>query len=97
MPIEVYTASQVAELLGCATTTVEEMARAGQLPGVKPGGAWVFPAGALAAGLDELARRQAAERAQRQAPAAVSRPLDQPPQRGARRKPLPVLPALPPG
>lgn len=67
--ITVYTAEQVAQLLGCAIKTVEQMARDGELAGVKPGGGWVFPAGALAQRLDQLALEQAA---QRRKPAPVS-------------------------
>ena len=60
--IEIYTAEQAASLLGCAAKTVEDLARRGELPGIKPGGAWVFPAGALRQRLDDLALAEAAER-----------------------------------
>lgn len=60
--VTVYTADQVAQLLGCSIKTVEQMARDGDLTGIKPGGGWVFPAGALAQRLDELALEQAAGR-----------------------------------
>lgn len=44
--------AQVATLLGCAESTIEEMARDGELPGLKFGDAgWVFPLKAL---LDHL-------------------------------------------
>ncbi len=52
----------VAALLRCAETTVEERARRGELPGLKIGESWVFPAGALTVRLDQLALEQAAER-----------------------------------
>jgi len=61
-PVQVYTAAQAAELLACAVTTVEELARSGELPGIQPGRAWVFPAGALAQRLDQMALEQAAQR-----------------------------------
>lgn len=60
--IEVYTAEQVADMLGCSVKTVEDLARRGDLTGIKPGGAWVFPGGALVKRLDELAQQQAEER-----------------------------------
>ena len=69
--IEIYTADQAASLLGCATKTVEDMARRGELPGIKPGGAWVFPAGALRQRLDDLALTEAAERRKPAKPTAV--------------------------
>ena len=52
----------VAVLLRCAETTVEDRARRGDLPGLKIGESWVFPAGALTVALDQLALDQAAER-----------------------------------
>lgn len=70
--LQVYTVDQAAELLGCSGKTVEEMARDGRLPGLKPGGSWVFPAGALARRLDELALEEAAQRRKRPAPAATA-------------------------
>ena len=69
--IEIYTADQAASLLGCATKTVEDMARRGELPGIKPGGVWVFPAGALRQRLDDLALAEAAERRKPAKPTAV--------------------------
>ena len=60
--IEIYTAEQAAKLLACSTKTVEEMARRGDLPGIKPGGVWVFPAGALGQRLDAMALHEAAQR-----------------------------------
>lgn len=62
MTVYIYTADQAARLLGCSVKTAEEMARHGELPGIKPGGGWVFPAGALAQRLDQLALEQAAKR-----------------------------------
>ena len=69
--IEIYTADQAASLLGCAVKTVEDMARRGELPGIKPGGAWVFPAGALRQRLDDLALTEAAARRKPEKPKAV--------------------------
>lgn len=41
---EILKASELANILGCAVTTVEERARKRELPGLKFGdGGWVFP------------------------------------------------------
>ena len=48
-------APAVADLLRCSVKTVEDMARAKKLPGIKPGGSWLFPASALATVLDAMA------------------------------------------
>ena len=89
--IEVYTAEQVAKVLGCSTKTVEDLARRGELTGIKPGGAWVFPAGALARRLDELALAQAAERRKPAKPLAVSASPASPTRRSGGARALPVL------
>lgn len=98
MSVQIYTADQAAQLLGCSVKTVEELARQGELPGIKPGGGWVFPAGALAQRLDQLALEQAARR--RSPPAAptpavavaVAGPAADKPRRGPKpRRALPTL------
>jgi excisionase family DNA binding protein len=61
---DIYTTQELAELLGCATTTIEERARTGELPGLKFGdGGWVFPRLATVDALNERARIEAAFRA----------------------------------
>jgi excisionase family DNA binding protein len=70
--VMVYTPEQVARLLNCSVKTVEQMARDGALAGVKPGGGWLFPAGALAKRLDELALEQAADRRKPAEPVATT-------------------------
>jgi excisionase family DNA binding protein len=70
--VQIYTADQAAELMGCSVKTVEDLARRGELPGIKPGGGWIFPAGALAQRLDELAIEQAAMRRKPAAPSAIT-------------------------
>ena len=89
--LQVYTVDQAAELLSCSGKTVEEMARDGRLPGLKPGGSWVFPAGALAKALDELAMQEAAQRRQRPAPAAVAQPPAAAARPGRKARVLPRL------
>lgn len=66
---------QVAELLRCEPTTVQEHARRGELPGLKLGRDWVFPVGALLRRLDELALEGAAKRRQPVGPTAVAVPV----------------------
>lgn len=92
--VQIYTADQAAELMGCSVKTVEDLARRGELPGLKPGGGWIFPAGALAARLDELAIEQAAKR--RVPEVATATTAQQPADKGsARRRRLPrELPKL---
>lgn len=53
---DVLTKDQVADLLQCDATTVEEHARNGDLPGVKYGRSWVFPRAALLARLNDVAQ-----------------------------------------
>lgn len=92
MPIELYTAEQVATMMGCSVKTVEAMARDGELPGIKPGGSWIFPAGALASQLDALALEQSRTRREPKPSSAIAigAGLDTT-TRVRRRKPLPVL------
>lgn len=87
MTLQVYTAPQVATLLDCSVKTVEAWARDGDLPGLKPGGGWIFPAGALATALDGLAVEQARKRKtpQKLATTPPGKPA------AAKRRVLPVL------
>lgn len=91
MTLHIYTADQAAALLGCSPKTVEEWARTGQLPGIKPGGSWVFPAGALAQRLDELALEEAAQRRKTPAPTATLKPPHAPGRPGRKARVLPRL------
>lgn len=97
MSLVVYSVDEVAVLLRCSTKTVEEWARDGRLAGVKPGVSWVFPAGALARRLDELALEEAAHRRKQTKPAATL-PAASPAAGGKRKpRPLPRLVDLRPG
>lgn len=91
MPIQIYTAEQVAALMGCSVKTVEAMAREGDLPGIKPGGAWIFPAGALASQLDALALEQSRARKTPRAPTATFQAPAERPGGNRRSRKLPVL------
>lgn len=44
---EILASASVAEMLGCTEEQVELLARQRQLPGLKFGRGWIFPAGAL--------------------------------------------------
>ena len=95
-----FTVDQVAQLLACADTTVRERARDGDLPGLKFGSDWIFPAGALFARLDDLAAEESARR-RHAAPAPAPTPQPAPratlhavPVPRGRRSP-PALPTLP--
>jgi excisionase family DNA binding protein len=91
MPIELYTAEQVAALMGCSVKTVEAMARDGELPGIKPGGSWIFPVGALASQLDALALEQARARKAPKPPTATAQTVHGTHTQGRRRRALPIL------
>lgn len=53
---------QVAALLECDEGVVRERAQSGELPGVKFGRGWIFPAAALDQRLNEIALEEAEER-----------------------------------
>lgn len=59
---DILSAKDVAQLLQCDGTTVEEKARSGDLPGIKIGRSWIFPRMALIEAINTLARDQAASR-----------------------------------
>lgn len=94
MTLEIYTVDELAKRLGCASTTIEEHARRGLLPGLKFGdGGWIFPAGATDQRLNELALEQAADRRKPPPkPSGVVRAL--PTSKRAKKAP-PALPSLP--
>lgn len=64
---DILNKTEVAALLDCEESTVEEKARTRELPGVKIGRSWIFPREALLQRLNALAL----ERAERPQPAAV--------------------------
>lgn len=94
MTVEIFDAQAVATMMRCSVKTIEDKARRGELPGILWGdGGWVFPAGALAQRLDEIALELARERAAPTKPSAVLQPIKPAGGRGQRRAP-PALPAL---
>lgn len=59
---EIYTAQQLAELLGCDKETAEARIRQGDLPGVKFGKGWIVPRQAFIERVNEMAKEEAATR-----------------------------------
>jgi excisionase family DNA binding protein len=78
---DVLTEQEVAHILDCEPSTIQEKARRGELPGIKVGRSWRFPRIALLQALNEKAL---ANIPQRPAPRAVF-------VGGAGRKPPPAL------
>ena len=67
--------NDAAALLGCTAESVEDLLRAGVLPGVKFGRGWRIPAGALDARLNELALQEAEQRRGQAAITSASAPV----------------------
>ena len=80
---------QCAELLHCKPDQVEELARTGEIPGLKLGRSWLFIRSDLLAYLAEKARSEAQDRRAKRQPAANVREISA----RARRRPPPALPA----
>jgi excisionase family DNA binding protein len=78
-----------AQLLQCQPGTVEDLCRAGTLPGHKFGTGWVLPTAAFLHRVNEIALEKSAERRMLPQPAAVQMP------RPEKRRP-PTLVAVPP-
>ena len=80
-----------AKLLHCTPEQVEELARAGEIPGLKLGRGWLFVRADLLAYLAEKAREEAQQRRAKRQPAAPihhATPIKQ------RRRQPPQLPVL---
>lgn len=78
-----------ADLLRCTPAQIEELARAGEIPGLKMGRSWLFVRADLLAYLAEKARAEAQERRAMRQPNVA--PLTIKP----RRRVPPMLPVLP--
>ena len=78
-------ADECADLLRCTAGQVEEMARAGDIPGLKIGRGWLFVRADLLAFLAERARQEAADRRAKRSPAPKVTPI-------SRRRVPPALP-----
>lgn len=86
-------AADLAGLLGCAVTTVNDLARRGELPGLRLGdGGYVFPAEALVERLNAMARESA--KARRAPKTEGLQAICGGRAKDRKRKPPPVLPAV---
>lgn len=79
-----------AELLHCTPEQVEELARAGEIPGLKLGRGWLFVRADLLAYLAEKAREEAQQRRAKRQPAAPMQQATTIKQRRRQPPPLPV-------
>jgi excisionase family DNA binding protein len=79
MTAPVLSVEQVAEMFACTEDTVRERAARGDLPGVKLGRDWRFPAAALYEAVGRLAIEEAAKRRAPTAVAVKARPRKAPP------------------
>lgn len=87
---ETIDAKECAQLLRCKADQVEEMARAGDIPGLKIGRGWLFVRADLLAFLAERARKEAADRRAKRSPQQNVLPIK-------RRRVPPALPLAPAG
>lgn len=85
---ETINSEECAKLMRCTAERVEEMARAGEIPGLKIGRNWLFVRADLLAWLAERAREEAQHRRMKRQPQAPI-PLAKP-----RRQTPPALPTL---
>lgn len=74
MPPDTIGPDECAELLRCTPERVQELARTGEIPGLKIGRDWLFVRADLLAYLAEKARAEAAERRAQRTPRAVPQP-----------------------
>lgn len=91
---ETINAAQCAALLQCTETTVEELTRKGELPGIKIGRGWIYVKADLLNYLAEKARLEAQDR--RDAATASQVAHTKGPTIKPRRKTPPALPSVPP-
>lgn len=77
MSLETLSVDQVAELLMCTPEKVEELARTGELPGMKFGRGWIFLRSTLLAHLERQSLAEQEERRAKRRPSAAT-PLARP-------------------
>jgi excisionase family DNA binding protein len=80
---------ECAELLRCTPEQVEELARAGEIPGLKFGRSWLFVRDDLLAYLAERAREEAAKRRSKRSVGSMA-----PEPAPSRRRSPPALPIV---
>jgi len=85
---ETIDSNECADLLRCTADQVEELARAGDIPGLKLGRSWLFMRSDLLSYLAEKARSEAQERRAKRQPNVTA--IKQP----SRRQSPPLLQAL---
>lgn len=88
MSLETIDSEECAVLMHCTADQVEELARAGEIPGLKFGRSWLFVRADLLAYLAEKARAEALERRARRQPGVKPLEIKQ------RRRIAPALPML---
>lgn len=89
---EIFTTEEAAQMMGCATSTIEEHARNRVLPGVRMGHEWRFPRAAFMQAINTLAITGELQReSQKRKPKATAAAKEEKP---GRRRPIPVLPKL---
>lgn len=93
MSTETINTEQCADLLWCTEARVEELARNGELPGVKYGRNWIFVRADLLAYIAEKGRREA--EARRLDADARKVKKSEPPAVKSRRQTPPTLPFVP--
>lgn len=91
MGADIIDSEECAEMLRCTSDQIEELARAGEIPGLKIGRAWIFVRADLLTFLAEKARAEALQRRAKRQSGAIP-PLAKP-----RRQLPPVLPIPPLG
>lgn len=89
MSAETMDSEECAALLRCTAEKVEELARAGDIPGLQLSRSWLFLRSDLLAYLAQRSRDEAEARRSKRQPTSVSRIADRV---KPRRQPPPVLP-----
>ena len=91
---EIFTTEEVAQMMGCAPSTIEEHARNRVLPGIRMGHEWRFPREAFMKAINTLAitgelRRESPKRNPKATAADTAQGA-----KPSRRNPIPELPTL---
>ena len=84
--VETIDSAACAALLRCTSEQGEELARAGEIPGLKIGRSWLFVSSDLLAYLAEKARREADERRAKRQPGVTTITA-----KAKRRQPPPLM------
>ena len=87
---ETIDSEECGQLLRCTPEQVEDLARAGEIPGVKIGRGWLFVRADLIAYLAERGRQEAMERRAKRQPGAPT-PIRRPAPSRRRAPQLPVV------